>query len=859
MTRLFIQNQEVELDKSVQFAITKQFEDLSNPTTIINDWSKTVSIPFTQKNNNLFGNIYKTDRVIVSDGTDKNTGIYFNPTLKMDFRLQDGDNVIMTGYAKMNEIKQKDGKGTYEITLFGELGKVLSEMKKITFDTSTDDVTYLIDGSEYVAENINAQLVFSAWNASGQTQSKLYSKDSPQYKVTDIIGFAPNNSYSECFKYDTYQEGFNGSNTFENELGSGFTADTGVEPKTIISNGLLPREIGEYRSYLQLPYIYWNKMFQLFQYKAEELTGYKFDLDISWFNASNPYWYNLVYMLKAFPFSKKGELYNNLYDLAFGPYGGSGGSWKTNNNTLTSSVWQTEKQLDYFFAKSDTSTEIIDMCDFASPVSLWEIPEGSSVAFSLPFRVFVGDTYGIVDNPYLNPDNALLIKVSIIGANNNTKTLKFLIKRSTSTITEDDAITVINDEHITLNTTSYIISEIETVFVADRETYGNSVSFSINMQWKTTSNPLTSNTTKNGIKIITVSIYPSIYKKLSVNIIKNQFKSNSLFTLNDLWNNDYNLFDEVIKYCKMYRISISIDDINKKIVFQPFNKYFENYTVEDWTDKVDKSKDFNIVPIVFDSKYILFNYKDSNTKLGKEYNEKFGVNYGDYRLKTEYNFNSETKKLFDDITPSIVNTDNVLSWKNLSTNHNIVYSFPAEIYVDNKDEDNKQIDLFGAYYFHNGLQPFSAEAALNLVAVKISDDTPFQLANNTYFYSRKEGYRLLVDTYPKLDIVNGDNLCVFNAPMENYTYINNYGGKNSIYTNFWEKYINERYNIQNKKITCYVKLTPIEYIQFKWNKFVRIGNQLCMVNKIYDYDISSNQPTKVDLITIQDVTGYTNQ
>jgi hypothetical protein len=31
-----------------------------------------------------------------------------------------------------------------------------------------------------------------------------------------------------------------------------------------------------------------------------------------------------------------------------------------------------------------------------------------------------------------------------------------------------------------------------------------------------------------------------------------------------------------------------------------------------------------------------------------------------------------------------------------------------------------------------------------------------------------------------------------------------------------------------------------------------------MVNKIYDYDITSNGSTKVDLITIQDVKGYTD-
>ena len=101
MTRLFIENKEIELDESVQFAITKQFEDLSNPTNIINDWSKTVSIPFTANNNAIFGHIYNPDRLIVVGNSDTLTGIYFDPSKKLDMRLQDGDNVLMTGYAKM--------------------------------------------------------------------------------------------------------------------------------------------------------------------------------------------------------------------------------------------------------------------------------------------------------------------------------------------------------------------------------------------------------------------------------------------------------------------------------------------------------------------------------------------------------------------------------------------------------------------------------------------------------------------------------------------------------------------------------------------------------------------------------------
>ena len=55
-----------------------------------------------------------------------------------------------------------------------------------------------------------------------------------------------------------------------------------------------------------------------------------------------------------------------------------------------------------------------------------------------------------------------------------------------------------------------------------------------------------------------------------------------------------------------------------------------------------------------------------------------------------------------------------------------------------------------------------------------------------------------------------------------------------------------------------MKLTPYDIANFEYNNFVKIENQLYMVNKIYDYQIDENQTTKVDLITIQDIKGYTN-
>ena len=875
-TRLFIENNEIELDETVQFAITKQFEDLSNPTTIINDWSKTVSIPFTARNNSIFGHIYNPDKLTVEGGSNQAlTGIYFNPYKKLDMRLQYGDDVLMTGYAKMNEVKESNGKGTYEITLFGELGKVFQEMQKITFDTTTDDTDYLIHGEDYVEEFINKDLVAASWNSEGQTQSKLFPKwyvptgsdtpvKHPAYKVTDIIGFAPNNSFSEGFDYKTFQDTANTSKQFSDVLGDYFTQATGIEPSTAIPNGMLPREIGEYRSYYQLPFIYWNKLFQMFQMKAEKLTGYTFELSDEWFNEANPYWYNLVYMLRPLN-SIKNTTYNNIYgsnytsNLVVYYNSGkkyhydfpadyeSGFSWKVQSEQIP--ILKQQGSYGNYFEMKDT--EVIDG------------------QLSVHFKVNVATKLGSAQDVHIRNNAVFVLDVYMTDAAvGHTETFnerlgRICIKWSDSQYIAGNTTYTVNvgTKSIPAGSSTWTLVDQDFSFSIPADKYNNDIKFSykINGYHSETTFPggslfVNTNYTSVDLGNITVDGTPN---SMRLNVTPLTGKSFSKFTFNDLWNNEYNLFNEILKYCKMYRIGISVDEYNKKIVFKPYSKYFEDLSVKDWAKKIDKSKDYIITPVTLENKYLLFNYDDNKTKLGSDYKDKYGVNYGDYRLITEYNFNSETKKLFDKIKTSIINTDSVLSWTNLYNYRQIVYSFPNELYVYNKDKDNKQVDIFGAFYFHNGIASFSNEEALHLRSVHISDDTVFQQVNNTYFYTQAADTTLTCNYYPLLDIVRGNNMCLFNIPQENHTYLNNYSGKSTIYNNFWEKYINERYNIQNKKITCYVILTPTEYNQFKWNKFVKIGNQLCIVNKIYDYDMTSNQPTKVDLITIQDINGYT--
>ena len=878
-TRLFIENNEIELDETVQFAITKQFEDLSNPTAIINDWSKTVSIPFTARNNEIFGYIYNPDKLTVEGGSNQSlTGIYFNPYKKLDMRLQCGDDVLMTGYAKMNEVKQSNGKGTYEITLFGELGKVFQEMKKITFDTTTDDTDYLIHGEDYVEEFINKELVAASWNSEGQTTYNLQKKwiyfiDSQTgmvkkqpnllYKVTDIIGFAPNNSFSEGFEYNTYQLTSNTSAEFTEALGNDFTQATGIEPSTAIPNGMLPREIGEFRSYYQLPFVYWNKLFQMFEKKAEELTGYTFELSDEWFNKVNPYWYNLVYMLRPLN-NIKNTTYNNIYgsnytsQLVVSYNSGKKYHYDVPGDYEPGFSWEVQSEQIPILKQQGSSYHYFEMKDT-------EVIDGQ---LSVHFKVNVATNLSSAQDVHIRNNAVFVLDVYMTDAAvGHTETFNERLGRicikwpDSQYIAGNTRYTVnVGTKSIPAGSSTWTLVDQDFSFSIPTDKYNKDIKFSYKLNGYHSetafSGSLFVNTNPTPVDLGNITVYGTP-NSMRLNVTPLTGKSFSKFTFNDLWNNEYNLFNEILKYCKMYRIGISVDESNKKIVFKPYSKYFEDFSVKDWTNKIDKSKDYIITPVTLENKYLLFNYDDNKTKLGSDYKDKYGVNYGDYRLITEYNFNSETKKLFDKIKTSLVNTDNVLSWSNLYTYRQIVYSFPNELYVYNKDKDNKQVDIFGAFYFHNGIASFSNEEALHLRSVHISDDTTFQQVNNTYFYTQVVDTTLTCNHYPLLDIVRGNNMCLFNIPQENYTYLNNYSGKSTIYNNFWEKYINERYNIQNKKITCYVMLTPTEYNQFKWNKFVKIGNQLCIVNKIYDYDITSNQPTKVDLVTIQDINGYT--
>ena len=875
MIRLFIENKEVELDKNVSFAINKQFEDITSPADIKNDWSKTVEIPFTQSNNKLFGELFNVDRLIV-EGDTTLMGIYFDPYKKVNFRLQWGSSIIMRGYVKILDIvKAANGTGHYNITLNGELGKVFQEMKKITFDTATEDTKYLIDGGKYVDEVINKDLINTLWSNEPDLDTlDLVEKTDSKYRIQDYIGFVPNNSYNDDFDYKTFQkQNENTSMKFEEVLdekaktvaddeNATYQSVVGIAADTVIGDGLLPREIGEYRSYMQLPYIYFNKLFNIFARKTTEITGYSVETDGAWFSNQNPYWNRYVCMLKQF---------NTNVDVK-----GYNGKWSTST-------------LGYFVSKDDANHTYLPRISDAQPIT-WNpfMPTGFldevradfiagkfdniTISQDIPVKLLLTDTqftddtiawrnYVIFDSGYM-----LNIQFRVKDENGNVvfTSIPTCLHNPNNKAFEGNGVTINGIPKVSEG--NYEISfNMPFGISIDRNIVGNDFSVEVAVY--------SSDVYDRGIDTIFSQIdsleggdaervFPDVLHVIALptNVTintSNRKRSNSRFILNDLWNNEFNVFDVILNYCKQFRIGVFCDDIYKRLIFKPLSTYFNDYKVLDWTHKLDTSREYHIQPITFQNKYVLFNYEKYDTELNNLYNEKYGRNFCEYRLTTDYEFNTDEKKLFKNSKVAIPSTELCLSWENLY-DMSVVYTVPAEVTVNNKDEDKKNVSIFGAMMFYKGLSDFDITSGLR--SVKVTDDTDFQTFNQTYFYTQdgQQGTKVNVSKYPVLDIVTDDNLCTFATPSENYTYKPKvYDNTNGIYYNFWEKYLNERYNKQNKIVTCYLRLTPTDIANFEYNHFVKIGSQLYMINKIYDYQIDENQTTKVDLVTIQDIKGYT--
>lgn len=899
--QLFLEGQEVELNKNVSFPLNKSFENLLNPTDIIVEYSKSVNIPATKSNNRLMANAYRIDRQFVINEDNPNIGMFLDPLKRIPMKLIYNGNILLDGYAKYTSATVNSKETYYTFNLYGALGDVFQSLMDCVVDENklTDEQRAESDGGrKYVISCpwerylIDRNFVKNSWDY-----------DTPSLDAyinpLDFIGMAPayRGLYEDFESTSVWGLDYRVLDGLPTEtksvedslkrewvntlINGGYTPDEAqarvdaLDYNIILPNGLSEHNMRQFRSYEQKPYIYIHGLMSLFRRKCEDLTGYRINLDNTWFNANNPYYTRLCYMLdylsvrgntlqSSLPFTGYSEqMFKEKYCNASATYEITDSSVLSKGN-LT---------IDPYTLGLRIRRDIPSTCVNQGEVKI-QMKHRSCVVIDMEIT-----TGGTTTHKYFWGGTGTPSTTANVGPETG----------SPSKYPDDEYIYMTEDTEWDRTNNQWVYTAgLTTKSFEIPHTPGDSISITYKVQfirtyvagdyygwsclYKSTDGKEYSASIPDGEwgtdEWLNVVQNPN-FKFLIPNVTYNaNWRTTTTCELKNLYAKDEPLFKIILQYTKMFGLIWKPDYNKKTIDIMTRSTYFRGYDVVDWTDKVDKGKGMTIEPVSFSSKYVTFNYNDVEGYRYSGYRSKYGVDYGEKKLKTKYNFDTKEENLFKEkIGPSSVScksfpyVEDLKYWTTLSK----LPTTPSPInYIDCENEDQTSSISLNNWYFRLPNKTVSDK-------YYISDVSDKELELGKYFWVVNE----LLSTYgcgnstyelPQFSPVyksenHGLSLgCLFNCPNEDYTEDKGISAAkgNYIYDICWSDYINERYNANNKKLTCYIKLTPVDFEKFNFKTFIVIDNQLFVMNRVVDFDVNGSL-TKCELIQVSDIGGYINQ
>ena len=868
---LYINSELADINDESIMAITKTYESIDNPLNIYADYSKTVKLPISERNNAIFSNFNRQDSVVATNTVDY--------TKKFNFILLGDGDKLMEGTLQLNNANTIMKDEAYEVTLYSSFGTVMNTIGLLTFNPNAVDVDpqYII-ASPFSDLTVNRQLVKESFE---QQSHNINGND-----VLDWIGFIP--TYQG--KYDEF------SSDKEQVLSNGKTENLTQERDEHYTR--------EFRSYYQQPFIWVDKLWKVVKDKIESITDYTFNLDKSWFTVNNPYYKDLIYTCPSLFGSDE-----NFTETSV--------NFQQQLNFLTFNKTNKTPTLNTDFTKAmDEFTPLVPSDIYDSTSGIFN-PDGDlgSTEFHGNFRFTMYAPFDteIEDTQWgrITLYNPFYMTVEAVNANTNEAiygaSTTFQIHSNFSNYLLGD--TVLDVSYTNIYRPNLTVSPVyRPVLYTESPSYGEPHYPSDGYYWETpfkvdlyipenvpykikvtihtlnnenpfqwhggNSHPGWMDDWPNFFE--TTSSYDRGYS-IYIDLLNGYAKSNdwhrsqSDLNLYRIFPKETTLRDVLLNYTKMCGLVWDVNEKEKTITVMSRNRFFTDYTIKDWSNKIDRSKEFKLQPLTFTDKYILFNYEEGDCGRLKSYESKYQSTYGAKKIDTGYDFGKEEKELFKNLVPSIVCQKKQFScimnteYENQPNFMGYGYKvLPNEQYIDNDDEGSNA-GMSGAFYFRNGTfapdpQVSFTDSNGNYVVI-VTDDTRYQINSNEYCWNSCGENVALCYALPDVSTIskeyNGQRYSVhFESPVEYYMPVDD--NVNYLYNSYWKDYINERYCSQNKKLTAYIYITPNEFSNLDFREFIKIDNVLYHIDKIYDYNFNSDTPVKVDLVQVWNTSRYLN-
>jgi hypothetical protein len=196
--RLFVEGIEADTLGNIDVDFTFSVSDISDIERRNTSYSKTITLPSTSKNQQLFGNIF--DISVNNDfyEEDVNIGVNFNPAKQAQAQIFLDNVKIFDGVLRMMKINSLEGDIIYEVNVFGRLRDILHELgDKTLADLNFNDYDHVWNRTNIEASWSRTQWVDNASNYVYPLVDYGYSVDSISYPIKN---FKPAVFISEILK-----------------------------------------------------------------------------------------------------------------------------------------------------------------------------------------------------------------------------------------------------------------------------------------------------------------------------------------------------------------------------------------------------------------------------------------------------------------------------------------------------------------------------------------------------------------------------------------------------------------------------------------------------------------------------------
>ena len=342
----------------------------------------------------------------------------------------------------------------------------------------------------------------------------------------------------------------------------------------------------------------------------------------------------------------------------------------------------------------------------------------------------------------------------------------------------------------------------------------NSFRVQIFVQTTATTKYLTLNSSQ-----ITIAFDPPQYSEY---LLGDTIKMNDILPSNILQK------DFLSSIMKMFNLYLYEDkDTQNLIKIDPYVNFYDTTlaNIKDWTYKVDQSKPMVMRPMSeLNARYYKFKYKDDSDYYNDQYRKRYNLSYGSYIFDTEFEFAKD------------------------DTNIEVIFSGTPLVGYDSGQK------IYPTIFKRSGTTEETIDSNIRILQIKqktgvnnwyLKDTNGTTNLGGPYTYYPYAGHFDDPQT-PSVDIN-------FGIPDELYYNITGGGTlTTNLFTLYWIPYMYEIIDETSRLLTLSVKLNEVDILQLDFSKLVYIDGVVYRLNKIIDYNATTRDTCKIELLkTIQ--------